>query len=330
MLTFDASKIKSLGIYTSGGDAPGMNAAIRAVARFAIARGLTVKGILHGYEGMIAGDIIELGRGSLANIIQRGGTLLKTGRSTEFLKPEARTKAASQLKKNHIDALVCIGGDGSFRGAHLLGTEHSIPIVGVPGTIDNDIFGTDYTIGFDTAINIALESIDRIRDTAASHDRLFIVEVMGRDSGFIAAYVGLAGGAEEIFFPENKITIDDAIEHIERGLARGKTSSILITAEGSSPGLAYAMAKEIKTKSGYEATVCVLGHIQRGGNPTALDRVNASRLGAFAVEKILEGHGDVMAAIQSDKIVMVDFATSFNQKKPMDMSLVQLAQILST
>ncbi|MBX9765823.1 MAG: ATP-dependent 6-phosphofructokinase, partial [Bdellovibrionales bacterium] len=233
--TFDPTNLKTVGVYTSGGDAPGMNAAVRAVGRMALFQKLNVVGILHGYNGMMAGEFEQLGASSMANVLQRGGTVLKTGRSQAFMKPEGRAIAAQKLKDAGIDGLVCIGGDGSFRGAHLLWTEHKIPVMGVPGTIDNDIFGTDTTIGFDTAVNTALEAIDKIRDTAASHDRLFIVEVMGRDSGFIALDVGLAGGAEEIFIPENPVTVEQAIEHVQRGVARGKLSSILIAAEGQKP-----------------------------------------------------------------------------------------------
>ncbi|HWU44651.1 MAG TPA: ATP-dependent 6-phosphofructokinase, partial [Bdellovibrio sp.] len=246
-------QIKRIGVYTSGGDAPGMNAAIRAVVRVGIAQKLEVYGIQSGYVGMIDNIIHPLHLRDMANIIQRGGTILKTGRSTEFMKTEGRERAANNLRAAQIDALVCIGGDGSFRGAHALWEEQQIPAVGVPGTIDNDIFGSDKSIGFDTAVNTALEAIDRIRDTAASHDRLFIVEVMGRNSGFIASYVGLAGGAEEIFTPDGNTTVDKAIDHIKEGIARGKTSSILITAEGQKPGRAYDLADSIRKKSGMEA-----------------------------------------------------------------------------
>ena len=232
MAKFDAKKLKTIGVYTSGGDAPGMNAAIRAVVRAGISRGYEVTGIMQGYQGMLSGEIKPLNLSSMANVIQRGGTVLKTGRCKEFLKPEGRKKAFEELKKAKVDALVCIGGDGSFAGAHLLWKEFQMPVVGVPGTIDNDIWGTDLTIGFDTAINTALSAIDKIRDTAASHDRLFLVEVMGRDSGFIAVDVGLAGGAEEIFIPEKETSVDEAIERIKQGIERGKKSSILVAAEG--------------------------------------------------------------------------------------------------
>lgn len=307
-----------------------MNAALRAAVRVAILKGLKVDGIKSGYNGMMTGDFIPLSLGSMANIIQRGGTILKTGRSQQFMKPEGRSQAAEQLRLAQIDAVVCIGGDGSFRGAHALWEEHRIPMIGVPGTIDNDIFGTDSTIGFDTAVNIALEAIDRIRDTAASHDRLFIVEVMGRDSGFLALDVGVAGGAEEIFIPENPVSVDQAIAHIEVGLARGKLSSILVAAEGQKPGRAYDLAEMIRKKSGYEAKVCILGHIQRGGSPTASDRILASRLGAAAISQLLEGVCDSMVGVEANEIKVTSFAEIANQKKSVRKDLISLAQELSS
>ncbi len=327
---FDSKDIRRIGMYTSGGDAPGMNAALRAATRMCLHRGLDVVGIRSGYNGMMSGDFTPLTRGSMANVIQRGGTILKTGRSAAFMKPEGRAEAARQLKNHGIDALVCIGGDGSFRGAHALWEEQRIPVVGVPGTIDNDIFGTDSTIGFDTAVNIALEAIDRIRDTAASHDRLFIVEVMGRDSGFIALDVGLGGGAEEIFTPENPVVIETVVDRIKASIAKGKLSSILVAAEGQKPGRAYDLAEAIRKKSGFDAKVCILGHIQRGGSPTAADRVLASRLSAFAVEKLIEGHCDCMAATQAGENALVPFEVTLAQKKPLRRELLKLANILAT
>lgn len=329
MATFN-TQIKKIGVYTSGGDAPGMNAALRAVVRVAIANKLEVFGIMQGYVGMIENHIAPLNLRDMANIIQRGGTIIKTGRSTEFTKPEGRQKAAAHLKENGIDALVCIGGDGSFRGAHTLWEEHQIPIVGVPGTIDNDIFGSDKTIGFDTAVNTALEAIDRIRDTAASHDRLFIVEVMGRNSGFIASAVGLAGGAEDIFTPEANTTVDKAIERLKDAISRGKTSSILITAEGQKPGRAYDLADAIRKKTGWDAKVCILGHQQRGGSPTAADRILASRMGAAAVDSLLKGHCDIMIGTEGERLIEVplDLVTKNERKAQLD--LVSLANILAT
>jgi 6-phosphofructokinase 1 len=324
-----ATDIKHIGVLTSGGDAPGMNAAIRAVVRTAIHRKLKVTGIIQGYSGLINGNFEDLNAKSVGNVLQRGGTILKTGRSKEFLKPEYRKKAVDNLKAKGIDALVCIGGDGTFKGAHALFLEHKFPVVGVPGTIDNDIYGTDYSIGFDTALNTALDAIDKIRDTAFSHDRLFVVEVMGRDSGFIALNVGLAGGAEEIFIPESPLNIDSVIDHINKSVKRGKLSSILVTAEGQKPGRAYDLAEAIRKKSGYESKVCILGHLQRGGSPTAQDRILASRLGASAVDGLLHGHKDVMIGIQNDQIATVAFSDVVSKHKPIRLELMQLTQILS-
>ena len=325
-----SQKIKRIGVYTSGGDAPGMNAAIRAVVRVGIAQNLEVYGIHNGYVGMMENKIYPLQLRDMAHIIQRGGTILKTGRSAEFMKPEGRAKAAQHLKENNIDALVCIGGDGSFRGAHALWEEHQIPVVGVPGTIDNDIFGSDKTIGFDTAINTALEAIDRIRDTAASHDRLFIVEVMGRNSGFIASHVGLAGGAEEIFTPEGNTSVEKALDRIKDAIARGKTSSILITAEGQKPGRGYDLADAIRKKSGMEAKVSILGHQQRGGSPTAADRILASRMGAAAVDSLQKGFCDIMIGTEGERLVQVPLDLVAKNEKKSQLDLISLANILAT
>lgn len=321
--------VKKIAIYTSGGDAPGMNAAIRAAARMGISNGLEVYGIIGGYSGMLAGHIELLKSRDLANVIQRGGTFLKTGRCPEFLKPEVRKQAVQNLWALNIDACVCIGGDGSFRAAHALATEHQFPIVGVPGTIDNDIYGTESTIGFDTAINTALEAIDRIRDTASSHDRVFIVEVMGRDTGLIAASVGLAGGAEEILAPEYPVTIDKVIDKIKSGLARGKKSSILVTAEGQKPGRAYDLAEQIRKKMNLEAKVCILGHQQRGGTPSAADRVLATRMGAAAVQILLTGQSDVFIGLEGLQLVTVPFERALTNKKQTPKEYLQLASTLA-
>ena len=329
MRHFKSENLKKIGVYTSGGDAPGMNAAIRAVVRTAIVNGIEVVGVIQGYTGLVENEFIPLTLSSMANIIQRGGTILKTGRAPEFHKSEVRKKAMDHVRAAGLDAMVCIGGDGSFAGAHLLWQEHQFPIIGVPGTIDNDIAGTDSTIGFDTAVNIALEAIDRIRDTAASHDRLFIVEVMGRDSGFIATDVGIAGGAEDIFIPENPTTADQAIERIKRGMARGKKSSILIAAEGHKPGRAYDLAEAIRKKSGFDAKVCILGHIQRGGSPTAIDRILASRLGAAAVDSLRRGECDAMVGVSHGDVVVVPFDNVIGSKKHVKDELVQLLRSLS-
>ena len=321
--------MKKIGVYTSGGDAPGMNAAIRAVVRIGINHGAEVVGILGGYSGMLDKKFQPLTLRSMANIIQRGGTMLKTGRCPEFLRPETRTIAAKNIREAGIEGLVCIGGDGSFRGAHALWEEHKIPVTGIPGTIDNDIFGTDNTIGFDTAVNTALDAIDKIRDTAASHDRLFIVEVMGRNSGFIASHVGLAGGAEAIFTPDFPITVDQAVEKIKSGQAKGKMSSILIAAEGQKPGRTYDLAEQIRKKSGFEAKVCILGHLQRGGSPTATDRILASRLGAKAVEMLLKGESDIMLGVNGEQVVSVPLTEAITNSKHTSKEYLQLATLLS-
>lgn len=321
--------MKKIAVFTSGGDAPGMNAAIRAVVRTSLFQNVEVVGILGGYSGLLNGDFETLTKGSVANIIQRGGTVLKTGRCPDFLKPESRKLAAENLKAHDIDGLICIGGDGSFAGASLLFNEQNIPVVGVPGTIDNDIFGTEYTIGFDTAVNTAVDAVDRIRDTAASHDRLFIVEVMGRNSGFLALEVGLAVGAEEVFIPELPVTVDLTIEHIKRGMKRGKGSSILITAEGQKPGRAYDLAENIRKKAGFEAKVCILGHIQRGGAPTAQDRNIASRMGAAAVNTLLSGHSDVFIGFEGNELVTRGLTSSVGKKRIPNKDELKLTQILS-
>ncbi len=319
-----------IGVLTSGGDSPGMNAAIRAVVRASISNGYECFGIQHGYSGLISKDVIPLEAGSVANILQRGGTFLKTARCAEMMQSEGRKKAAQNFNDMGLNALIVIGGDGTYKGALALGDEFQIPCIGLPGTIDNDIYGTDLTIGFDTAVNTALEAIDRVRDTAASHDRLFIVEVMGRESGFIAVEVALAGGAEAVFIPETYTSIDSTIQHIQRGMARGKMSSILITAEGQNPGRAYDLADQIRRKSQFEAKVCILGHVQRGGSPTANDRILASRMGAAAVECLLQGQHGVMIGIQGGKLVTVPLSESASKKKTVPQELVALAQTLST
>jgi 6-phosphofructokinase 1 len=322
-------KIKNIGVLTSGGDAPGMNAAVRAVVRTSIYHKLQVTAVIHGYAGLIHREFQPLDLSSVANSIQRGGTILKTGRCQEFFTKAGRALAAKNFRQSGLDALIVIGGDGTFTGAHLLWEEHRIPIIGIPGTIDNDVYGTDFTIGFDTAVNTALASIDNIRDTAASHDRLFIVEVMGRNSGHIALEVGLAGGAEEVFIPEHKVSIKHVCEVIKRGVRRGKGSSILICAEGKEPGLAYSIAKQIKKEGGYDSKVCILGHIQRGGSPTAKDRNLASRLGAAAVRMIRSGEYDKMAGEVNQRVVSVPLKKTFTLKKKIRTDWLALEKILS-
>lgn len=329
MAQFQAN-LKKIAVYTSGGDAPGMNAAIRAVVRMAHSRGLETMGFISGYIGILENNVRTLQPRDMGNIIQRGGTVLKTGRSTDFMKPEIRKAAATNIRSHGIDAVVCIGGDGSFRGAHALWVEHQIPIVGIPGTIDNDVWGSDRTIGFDTAVNTALEAIDKIRDTADSHDRLFIVEVMGRNSGFIASHAGLAGGAEEIFTPDANTTVDKAIDRIREAQKRGKRSSIIITAEGQKPGRAYDLADAIRKKTNWDAKVSILGHQQRGGSPTANDRILASRMGAAAVETLFRGECDVMIGTEGHQLVTVPLEQTFSQEKKTPLDLVQLANWLAT
>lgn len=321
--------MKKIGVYTSGGDAPGMNAAIRAVVRTAVTKNIEVIGIMQGYVGMIENKMVPLLMRDMANIIQRGGTILKTGRSLEFLKPEYRTKAAQNLKSAGIEGLICIGGDGSFRGAQALFTEHKIPVIGICGTIDNDVFGTDDTIGFDTAINTALDAIDKIRDTADSHDRVFIVEVMGRNSGYIASHVGVAGGAEEILTPENILPVDKIIDRLKESRARGKTSSIIVTAEGQKPGRAYDLADAIRKKSGLDAKVCILGHQQRGGSPTAHDRILASRLGSAAVLSLISGKSNIMIGNRGADLIEISLDVVTKNEKHGDVTLIQLAKTLS-
>jgi len=272
---------------------------------------------------------VNLDLRSVANLIQRGGSILKAGRCLEFTKEAGRKQAYQNLQELGVGGLICIGGDGSMTGAHLLWKEHRVPTVGVPGTIDNDIFGSDMTIGFDTAVNTALDAIDRIRDTAASHDRLFIVEVMGRDSGFIAVAAGLAGGAETIVVPEHPMSIEKTVELIQRGIQRGKKSSIIVTAEGHKPGRAYDLAEAIRKHSGHHARVCILGHIQRGGSPTAADRLLASRMGSAAVELLLDGYCDIMVGLEGQNLVRLELAEILGKKKVVNQSLVELANLLS-
>ncbi len=321
--------MKKIGVYTSGGDAPGMNACVRAVVRNAIYNGCEVVGIQYGYEGMIQGTFVDLQARSVSNIIQHGGTILRTARSEHFRTKEGREQAAHHLRKAGVEGLVAIGGDGTFQGASKLSEEHGIAIIGVPGTIDNDLFGTDYTIGYDTAVNTAMESIDKIRDTAASHDRLFYVEVMGRDAGFIALDVGISSGAEHIAIPENRPDIQELKEDLET-LKRKKSSAIIIVAEGEEEGGAFSLAEKIKDASGYDYRVCVLGHIQRGGMPTARDRILASKLGFAAVDALLEGQSNVMVGEIHGKIAFTPLHETWAQRKTIDKELWRLAAILAT
>jgi 6-phosphofructokinase 1 len=322
--------MKTIGVYTSGGDAPGMNACVRAVVRTAIYNGFKVKGIKRGYEGMIANDIINLDRQSVANIIQRGGTFLKTARSQAFMTEEGRKLAYNNLKQHDIDALVCIGGNGSYTGAMKFNEEFGIPCVGLPGTIDNDLYGTDFTIGYDTAINTALDSIDRIRDTAHSHERVFIVEVMGRHSGFIALDVAIAGGAEGALIPEDLGDWDKVIEHFNKPGRRKKSFSIIVVAEGDEQGGALILEKKLADLyPDLKIRSTILGHVQRGGSPSARDRILASRLGAEAVRALVKGEKAVTVGIISDKVVYTPFEKAINGKKIPSRDMIELAQILA-
>jgi len=321
--------IRALAVLTSGGDAPGMNAAIRSVVRYGLAEGVQIYGVTKGYSGLLDGRMVPMTASSVANIIQRGGTVLKTDRCLPFYEKEVRREAANLLRRKGIDGLVVIGGDGSFTGAHLMENETGFPTIGVPATIDNDIIGTDDTIGFDTAVNTALDAIDRIRDTASSHDRIFLVEVMGRSSGFIASHVGVGGGAETIIVPERKESLGAICETIDRGIRRGKTSSIIVVAEGKTPGLSTRIAENL-SKKGYSSRVCILGHTQRGGTPTAHDRCLASALGASAVAYLMAGHSNSMVGIQKGEVVRVPFNQVIGKRKQLNLDSLTLAQILAS
>ncbi|MGF1565531.1 MAG: 6-phosphofructokinase [Flavobacteriales bacterium] len=322
--------IRKIGVLTSGGDSPGMNAAIRAVVRTAVFHNIEIEGIFQGYDGLIRGDFKRLNVRSVAKILGRGGTILKSARSEEFMTIEGRKTAYTNLKANGIDALITIGGNGTFMGAHVFHEEFGVPVVGIPGTIDNDLFGTDNTIGFDTATNTVVEAVDKIRDTANSHNRLFFVEVMGRDAGFIALKAGIATGAIAVLLPEVEQSIDDLVATLERGAESNKTSSIVIVAEGDANGGAYEVAKKVNEKyAQYETRVTVLGHIQRGGSPSAADRVLASRMGVAAVEGILEGHQDVAVGIVNDKVHYTPLIEASTMKvRPSDEE-IRISNILS-
>lgn len=318
--------MKKIGVLTSGGDAPGMNAAIRSVVRKAIYHGLEVYGIKYGYQGLIDGDIEKMELGSVGDIIQRGGTKLYSARCEEFKTEEGQLKGIEQMKKHGIEGLIAIGGDGTFMGAKKL-TEKGYPCIGVPGTIDNDIPGTDFTIGFDTALNTIIDAIDKIRDTATSHERTFIIEVMGRDAGDLALWAGLADGAESIMIPEANDDFEDIIERLRRGHDRGKKHSIIIVAEGVGSGV--ELGRKIDEAASLESRVTVLGHTQRGGSPSASDRVLASRLGAYAVDLLLDGQAGRMVGIQENKLVDHDIVEILNTKHSVDMDMYRLSKELS-
>ncbi len=323
--------MKRIGVLTSGGDSPGMNAAVRAVVRTAVYHGLEVFGIERGYQGLLDNKLRPLGPRSVSGIINEGGTILHTARCLAFYEPEGRAKAAETLNAHGIDGLAIIGGDGSYRGALALHAEHGIRCIGLPGTIDNDIGGTDYTIGYDTALNTAMEAIDRIRDTAQSHDRLFFVEVMGRHSGYLAMMSGIAGGAEDILVPETPTNVNGLTEHLRNGAKAGKVSAIVVVAEGDEAGNAFEIAKKVAETSEFkDSRVSVIGHLQRGGRPTAFDRVLASRLGVHAVEALLEDQTGQMVGVSANNVVLRPLEEAWECRTQFDPKILRVAHILAT
>ena len=324
-----ANSIKRIGVLTSGGDSPGMNAAIRAVVRAAAYHGLTAMGIEQGYKGLVRNQMIELGPRDVKGIIQRGGTMLRTARCKEFYEYEGRVKAYENFKANNLDALVVIGGDGSFTGAELFWKEFGVPVIGLPGTIDNDIYGTDTTIGYDTASNTVVDAIDKIRDTATSHNRLFLIEVMGRDAGFLALNGGIAGGVQDILIPEESLDLERLFESLERGSQAGKVASMVVVAEGEEGGV-YEIAKRISERAPhYDLRVTILGHLQRGGAPSCADRVLASRLGVAAVEALLAGQTGVMAGIQGDQVTFVSLTDAIKKEHAINRELLHVTDVLA-
>jgi 6-phosphofructokinase 1 len=323
--------MKRIGVLTSGGDSPGMNAAIRAVVRTGVAKGLEVFGIRHGYQGMIDGEILPMDARSVSGIINRGGTILHTARCMAFMEPEGRVRAAEQLAQHGIEGIVAVGGDGTYRGADKLHAEHGIRCIGLPGTIDNDIGGTQYTIGFDTALNIAVEAVDRIRDTADSHDRLFFIEVMGRHSGFIAIMASIAGGAEEVLVPEEACDVATIVARLQLAKSRGKTSMIVIIAEGDEQGNAFTVAKRVADISEFkDSRVAVVGHLQRGGSPTAFDRILASRMGVRAVEALIEGATGMMVGIENQEMVLNPLSSTWEKRSTFSPDLLRVSRLLAT
>jgi len=325
-------KIKKIGVLTSGGDSPGMNAAIRAVVRTCAFYDVECVGIYRGYQGMIEGDFKEMGPRSVNNIINKGGTILKTARSKDFMTVEGRKKAHKHLLEAAVDSLVIIGGDGSFTGAEVFNKEFGFPVIGIPGTIDNDIFGTTHTIGYDTALNTVIEVIDKIRDTASSHNRLFLVEVMGRDAGHIALNAGIGAGAEEILIPEENLGLDRLLESLQKSKASGKSSSIVVIAEGDKIGKTVFELKDyVETNlPEYDVRVSVLGHMQRGGSPSCFDRVLASRLGMKAVESLIEGKTNFMVGLLNDKVALTPLEQAIKGKSDIDLELLRVSDIMST
>ena len=325
------NKIKKIGFLTSGGDSPGMNAAIRSVVRSCSYHNVDCFGIQQGFQGLINDDMVQMNARSVNNIINKGGTILKSARSLEFRTKAGRKKAFENLINNNIDSLIVIGGDGSFTGAMIFEGEYKIPIIGIPGTIDNDIFGTSYTIGYDTAINTVIDAIDKIRDTASSHNRLFFVEVMGRDAGHIALNAGIGAGAEEILIPEEDLGLDRLLESLKRSEKSGKSSSIVVVAEGEKSGKnVYEIAAYVeKNLPYYEVRVSVLGHMQRGGTPTCFDRVLASRMGVYAVEKLISGNSNVMVGVIDEKMVLTPLKNAIKKNSKIDKNLIKVSDILS-
>lgn len=322
--------MKNIGVFTSGGDAPGMNACVRAAVRSGLSLGLNMYGIKYGYNGIINGDIYQMKSYSVSNILQKGGTILKSARSEEFMTKEGRKKAYEQLEAKGIEGLIAIGGDGTFTGANVFFEEYGIPIVGAPGTIDNDLYGSDYTIGFDTAVNTALDAIDKIRDTANSHDRVFFIEVMGRHSGHIAVNCGIGGGAELVMVPETSTTIQDVIDTLNQGRDKEKTSAIVIVAEGDEQGNAHEVANKVKAKlPGLDIRVSTLGHMQRGGAPTSYDRILASRLGLAAVEGLVNGKSNVMAGIINHEVAYTSFKLAISKNKPISSEQMRLVDLMN-
>jgi 6-phosphofructokinase 1 len=322
--------MKKIAVFTSGGDAPGMNACVRAVVRTTLRRGYEAVGIFRGYQGMIEGDFWAMEAHSVSNIIQLGGTILRSARSQDFRTPEGRAKAYANLRANDIDGIVAIGGDGSFTGARIFMEEYpDIHMVGCPGTIDNDLYGTDYTIGYDTAINTAMNAIDNIKDTANAHDRLFFVEVMGRDAGFIAMNVGIATGAEAVLVPESKTDVNNLIDTLNSNYSNKKNSSIVVVAEGDESGGAFKLAEEVKKHCPYETKVTILGHLQRGGRPTCMDRVRSSRMGVAAVNALLEGKSGVMIGEINGEIVHTPFEQAIKYHNEINPMLLEMVDILS-
>ena len=324
-------KIKRIGVMTSGGDSPGMNAAIRAVVRTCAYYETECIGIYHGYQGMIAGDFIELNARSVKGIINKGGTFLKSARSKEFMTKEGRQKAFDNLKAANIDALITIGGDGTFTGAIIFNREFNFPVIGIPGTIDNDIAGTSHTLGYDTALNTVVDAVDKIRDTASSHDRLFFIEVMGRDAGHIALNVGIGAGAEEILIPEENLGLERLLESLEKSKQSGKASSIVIVAEGDKSGKNVFELKDYIDKNlpEYDVRVSVLGHLQRGGSPSCFDRVLASRMGVAAVESLLEGKSNLMVWLISDEIALTPLENAIKGQSKINKELIRVSDIMS-